>query len=99
MIIQIKVKYLNIIHDLVFEYKKIIENKAETCDKSGGNQIFSEGKYSLERCQRACDVNDDCKFVANYKSGWCKLFKSCMTLESVKNPATTFRKVKIGKLI
>ena len=86
-------------HDLGFEYKVIIKEKAETCNKSGGSQIFSEGTYSLEGCNRACDVNNNCTFFAHSISGWCKLFKSCKTLESVRKPTTTFKKVESGKLI
>ena len=77
----------------------IIKEKAETCDKSGGNQIFSEKSYSLEGCNRACDVNNNCTFFSHSITGWCKLFKSCMTLESVRRPTTTFKKAKRGKLI
>ena len=70
---------------------------AETCDMSGS--ISSEGPYSIEGCKRVCDVSDNCIFLAHWPSGWCKLFKSCIKLESVKKPATTYKKVKIGKLI
>ena len=99
MILLILVRYSNDNHDLGYKYKKMIEEKTETCDKSGGNQIFSEGTYSLDGCKRACDVNDDCVFFAHFITGWCKLFKSCMTLETVKRPATTYEKVKSGKMI
>ena len=85
-----------------FEYRIKIENKAETCqgtvpgEESGNNQIYANGQFSKEICERKCDRYDDCKFVAHFETGWCVLYKSCKDLRSTKKPASTFEKVRKG---
>ena len=79
---------------LGFWYKTIIESKSQTCSNSGENKIYSKGYFSKKECERKCDAVEDCMFAAQWKSGWCALYKSCTNLRSTKKLASTFKKVK-----
>ena len=53
-------KYSEIIFFLGFVYKTFLENKAETCEKSDDNRIYSKGFFSREECEGKCDISNDC---------------------------------------
>ena len=91
-------KYSEIIFFLGFVYKTFLENKAETCEKSDDNRIYSKGFFSREECEGKCDISNDCMYIGYFPSGWCTLYKSCTKLRRTKKESSTFEKVIDGKI-
>ena len=82
-----------------FRYKTLIDNKTETCDTSGDNQIFSKGTFLRDECEKKCNDNEECSFIFYTLKGWCALYKSCTKRRITKKAASTFQKVRTGKRI
>ena len=80
-------------------YSKIIDDSPETCDKSGDNQLFSEGTFRKNECEEKCNENEECSFIFHTLKGWCALYKSCNKRRTTKQPASTFQRVRSGKCV
>ena len=78
-------------------YEKIIDDSPETCDKSGDNQLFSEGTFTQKECETKCDGYGKCSFMFYSMKGWCALYKSCDKRRITKKAASTFQRVRPGK--
>ena len=80
-------------------YEKLIDNRAEACDKSGDNQPFSGSTYSQQECEKKCNENLECSFISFTLSGWCALYKACEKRRTTNKATSIFKRVRSGNNI
>ena len=85
---------------LGFEYKTLIVDQTQICEKDNGNKIRSVGYSSKQECEEACNANSDCSFYSLTTANlWCNLYKMCTESKRIYSYAVSiYQKTEMGRI-